>query len=761
MPEGPERTRGPSDRDHARVLHALGERNKELRLLYDVTSIVRVVPALSELFAEIAKAIPPAWQYPEITSARIEFDGKNYASPDFREGPFCLSSDIVTHSRRRGRVDVFYLDDLPQETEGPFLHEERQLIDWLAQYVGKTVELREAEHELRLHRERLEELVESRTRALELARYALDHAGEAAFWIDRDGSLFDVNDQACRLLEYTREELLTKNVAELVKDFGVNEVEQRFGEIVAVGGSRTSERVAIAKNDRTLPVEIVTTVSQFHERTFALALVRDITERNRAAAELADAKAAAEAANRAKSAFLAHMSHEIRTPMNAVLGFAQLLQRDPNLAGKQREHVVTILRSGEHLLDIINDVLEMSKIEAGHVSIELESFDVRVLISDLERMFRERAQAKALTFEVEAVASVPAYVRGDQGKIRQVVVNLLGNAIKFTKQGAVELRLSSAPRASGRFELRFEIEDTGPGIAPEELPLLFREFQQTAAGRGATGSGLGLAISRRYARLMGGDVTVTSTLGKGSIFTASMEVEPGTAERSRRSVAARRILRLAPGTRPIRVVVVDDHAESRAFLRNLFTEIGFDVVDARGGAEALSLVERRVPDLVLLDINMPEMSGVEFLKRLRERADGRNITVVAVSASVLDDADKAAVAVRADGFVRKPVDASEILELVGTKLGVSYLAEGEDASSPEAQSQRSLLSARVLAAVARDTRVQIRRAAERADAGRLRALLSKLEMESPALANELGRLVDSYDYDTILTLSTDTESEEA
>jgi PAS domain S-box-containing protein len=739
------------------MLHALGERNKELRLLYDVTSIVRVVATLPELFAEIANTVPPAWQYPEITSARISFDEKSYASPDFREGAWRLSSDIVTHGRRRGRVDVFYHEDLPQEAEGPFLREERQLIDWLTQYIGKAVELREAEQELRLHRERLEELVESRTRALELARYALDHAGEAAFWIDRDGSFFDVNEQACRLLEYTREELLNLKVADLVQGFGVGETEQRFGEIVAVGGSRTSERVAIAKGGRTLPVE-TTTVSRFNDRTFALALVRDTTERNRTAVELAEAKAAAEAANRAKSAFLAHMSHEIRTPMNAVLGFAQLLQRDATLAGKQREHVDTILRSGEHLLDIINDVIEMSKIEAGHVSIELETFDVRVLLSDLERMFRERAQAKALRFEVEAVASVPPYVRGDQGKIRQIIVNLLGNAIKFTKHGRVDLRLGFAPRAAGRFELRFEIEDTGPGIAARDLPLLFREFQQTAAGRGATGSGLGLAISRRYARLMGGDVTVMSTLGKGSTFTASVEVEPATAEHSRSSIAARRIRGLAPGTRPINVVVVDDHADSRAFLRNLFAEIGFDVVEARSGAEALSLVERRAPDLLLLDINMPEMSGVELLKRLRERADGRDITVVAVSASVLDDSDKAAVTVRADGFVRKPVDASEILELVGSKLGVRYLTEGEDPSSQEVQSQRSLLSARVLAAVARDTRVELRRAAERADAGRLRRLLAELETESPALANELRRLVDAYDYDTILGLSTDSES---
>ena len=725
-----------------------------------MTRIVRNVTLLPELFAEIAKHVAGAWQYPEITSARVEFDGKSYASPDFREGPWRLSSEIVTRGQRRGRIDVFYGEERPPEAEGPFLEEERQLIDWLAQYVGKTVELREAEHELRLHRERLEDLVDSRTRALELARHALDRAGEAAFWIDRDGSLFDVNEKACRLLEYTREELLNLNVAALVKDFGIEAVQESFDAIVAVGGSRITERVAIAKGGRTLPVEIVTTVSEFHGRTFALALVRDISERNRIAAELEEAKAAAEAANRAKSAFLAHMSHEIRTPMNAVLGFAQLLQRDPRLRSEQREHVNTILRSGEHLLDIINDVLEMSKIEAGHVSIELESFDVRVLISDLERMFRERAQAKAIRFEVEAVAGVPAYVRGDQGKIRQVVVNLLGNAIKFTKQGNVELRVGSAPRAEGRFELRFEIEDSGPGIAPAELPLLFREFQQTAAGRGATGSGLGLAISRRYARLMGGDITVLSTLGEGSTFTATVEVEPGGADGSRTQFSARRIIRLAPGTRPVRVIVVDDHPDSRSFLRNLFAEVGYEVVEARSGAETLSLVEHRVPDLVLLDINMPEMSGVELLKRLRERADGRTITVIAVSASVLGDADKAAVAVRADGFVRKPVEASEILELVGHKLGVRYLVEGDDASSPEVQSQRSLLSARVLAVVASDARAEIRRAAERADAKRLRALLAELEMESPALANELKRLVDAFDYDTILTLATDSETVE-
>ena len=380
-----------------------------------------------------------------------------------------------------------------------------------------------------------------------------------------------------------------------------------------------------------------------------------------------EAEASAEAANRAKSEFLASMSHEIRTPMNAILGYAQILARDGALHPFHRDAVATILSSGDHLLHLINEILDLSKIDAGRMEVERTDFDLTGLLRELIAMFQHRCEEKQLGLRLEAPDHA-VLVHGDEGKLRQVLINLLGNAVKFTERGRVVLRAKQGENASWRFE----VEDTGIGISEAMQQRIFEPFQQGHEARSEGGTGLGLAIAKRQADIVGGELGVKSELGTGSCFYLKLQLP--TATQNKPSAALREIAHLAKGHH-VRALVVDDIPENREVLATMLTEIGCEVVLAEHGRQAVEVVRVSRPQIVFMDIRMPEFDGIEATRRIAAEFEG--VKIVATSASALTHERDRVLKAGCDDFVAKPFRAERIYGCLHHLLGVDFDYKGE------------------------------------------------------------------------------------
>lgn len=394
--------------------------------------------------------------------------------------------------------------------------------------------------------------------------------------------------------------------------------------------------------------------------------------------ELVEARKRAIEASEAKSSFLARISHELRTPLNAVLGYAQILEKSKNLAEQEQQYVGTMYRSGHHLLNMINDILDISKIESGKMDLIEVDFNLPELLQDLQSMFNLKCKEKGISLITDYQEPLPGAVAGDPNKLRQILINLLGNAIKFTNTGSVTFRL----RHSGTYEMRFEVVDTGPGIPQDALDTIFIPFQQVK-GKYQEGTGLGLAISRKLTELMGGTIRVGSVIGQGSTFSVSIPLRASTAVFSGSRLHPKRVSKLST-EKSYRILVVDDVPPNREVARVMLEAIGFEVVEAENGQVALDAYKVKPFDLILMDIIMPVLDGIEAMKAIRALDNGGNVPIIALTASGFEGKN---IELKRQGFteyVRKPFYEPDLLELIGKLVGADYEYE-ELAPNPQTQ----------------------------------------------------------------------------
>jgi signal transduction histidine kinase/CheY-like chemotaxis protein len=393
------------------------------------------------------------------------------------------------------------------------------------------------------------------------------------------------------------------------------------------------------------------------------------------AKELALARDTAESANRAKSTFLASMSHELRTPLNAILGYAQLLLRGRNLTPTQVIACHTIQQSGEHLLTLIVDILDLAKIEAGKLELQPGAVDLRVFLHGIANIIGIRAENKALDFSCTLAPDLPAFVQVDEKRLRQILLNLLSNAVKFTDQGRVDLQVKLVSQSAQEARLSFAVKDTGTGILPEQLEKVFRPFEQVGGVQHrAGGTGLGLGISRQLAQLMGSEILVESVWGQGSCFSfvlSSVTIAAGLAPDEAGGTVVG-----YEGPRK-RLLVVDDIEANRSVMSEILTALGFDVTQAINGLEALANVQSMVPDLILTDVLMPVMGGVDLMLRMQALPDVCQVPLIAISAGVTNEKQRECMAAGAKAFLTKPIDLAALVQAIGSLLHLTWIREIE------------------------------------------------------------------------------------
>ncbi len=537
----------------------------------------------------------------------------------------------------------------------------------------------------------------------------------------------------------------------------------------------------------TKPFQVEEVLARVEHQLTIRQLSQEVRDRNQALEqeiqERRKAEKAAAAASKAKSEFLANMSHELRTPLNAILGFTQVMSRDVQLTPEQREYLGIINRSGEHLLDLINDVLDLSKIEAGIISLYETSFDLYRLLDNLEEMFQIKAEQKNLNLVFTVAPNVPQAIKTDAKKLRVCLINLLGNAIKFTEKGRITLRVNLATEAlSPQHQLdtdalsafpprlRFEVEDTGPGIPAADIDHLFDAFVQTETGqKTAEGTGLGLTITRKFVQLMGGTITVRSVVGNGTIFKFDIKINP-TDLYPLIPQSHQRVLCLEPNQPIYRILVADDTPENRLLLIKLLEPIGFEVRDAANGIQCLTLWESWQPHLILMDTRMPMMDGLAATRQLRLKEQKRGsqpqsasdfpkTIIIALTASAFEEKREEILAAGSDDFMRKPFTEEQIFDAIAHYLGVRYRYQELSDGLPLSRSNYSIQEkpdsffCSELSSLPSAWVTEVAQAANQLDEERIAQLIQELPTEKAELAQSLTDLLHDFRLDVIVRVT--------
>ncbi|MBF0287573.1 MAG: response regulator [SAR324 cluster bacterium] len=608
--------------------------------------------------------------------------------------------------------------------------EETQKRNLEQQVVKRTKELSDSEERYR--------------RLVELAPFGIA--------IHQNGKLVFINKAGVAIVgAASTEQLEGKSVFDIVHPDYRQRVSQRIQGLIQNNfqAAPLFEEKFIQLDGNVIDVEVAGIPFIYDNKPAIQVVFQEITERKKWEAKLQRERESAQKANQAKSLFLSNMSHELRTPLNAILGFSQMMAHGQNLTPDQTQNLNIINRSGEHLLTLINDILDMSKIEAGQINLKENDVDLFVLLEDIKNLFKIRMEDKGLSLQMEHSDNIPQFIRTDEAKLRQILMNLISNAVKFTEEGSITIRV--AVEKNLPLELRFEVQDTGSGIAPEDIECLFEPFTQTKSSqKSQEGTGLGLSISRKFVQLLGGDITVKSQLGEGSTFQFTILARQGN----------QGALKKAPSPQVVgveakekhRILIVDDVETNRQVLVKWLTPLEFELKEAANGQEAVAIWKEWNPHLVWMDIRMPVMDGYEATRQIKATVAGKDIVIIAVSASAFEDKREETLAAGCDDFIAKPFKENEIFEMMQKHLGLQYIYE-ENHQQKLAETKKNGENINIqeeMRKLPRQWKTEMKQAIEHLNPKQIHVLMGQLREQNEILVDAIWQRMDRFEYETIL-----------